>query len=369
MASSWFLDVDSTPDLYPLNVLRAEETLHFGVRPVAKQWQDVLQTKPHLRVHPRLLPTAANIAALEALSSGDSWVHEGVTVAQLGAAGGPERCDVTPDMWTDVAALFERAGDGLREDLARLKRAWRLRTLDEDEREAWATRGVIVHGPMDRIHVAPGAVLRDATFNTEQGDVVLGPGAEVMEGCRIRAPFALGEGSTLRMGSLVYGPTAVGQGCKVGGELSNVVVHDWSNKAHGGFLGNSVLGSWCNLGAETTCSNLKNTYGEIAEWSAADGSFQGRGRTFCGLIMGDHSKTAIHTAFSTATVVGVMCNVFGDGTPPRHVPPFSWGIEGETYDVERALETARKVMARRSQGLTTEDETRIRAAFEASIAP
>ncbi|MGB2423539.1 MAG: glucose-1-phosphate thymidylyltransferase, partial [Flavobacteriales bacterium] len=226
-----------------------------------------------------------------------------------------------------------------------------------------------VHGPMDRIHVAPGAVLRDATFNTEQGDVVLGPGAEVMEGCRIRAPFALGEGSTLRMGSLVYGPTAVGQGCKVGGELSNVVVHDWSNKAHGGFLGNSVLGSWCNLGAETTCSNLKNTYGEIAEWSAADGSFQGRGRTFCGLIMGDHSKTAIHTAFSTATVVGVMCNVFGDKTPPRHVPSFSWGIAGETYDVERALETARKVMARRSQDLTGEDESRIRAAFKASTTP
>ncbi|MGB2423540.1 MAG: hypothetical protein ACPH97_02330, partial [Flavobacteriales bacterium] len=130
MASTWFLDVVPTPDLYPLNVLRGEETLHFGVRSVAAQWQDVLQTKPHLRVHPRLLPTASNIVALDSLSSGECWVHNGVTVAQLGAADGPERSDVAPDMWTDVSALFERAGDGLREDLPRLKRAWRLRTLD-----------------------------------------------------------------------------------------------------------------------------------------------------------------------------------------------------------------------------------------------
>ena len=127
------------------------------------------------------------------------------------------------------------------------------------------------------------------------------------------APFALGEGSQLRMGTLVYGATTVGQGCKMGGELSNVVVHDWSNKAHGGFLGNAVLGSWCNLGAETTCSNLKNTYGVIAEWCEDSQSFEPKGRQFCGLLMGDHSKTAIHTAFSTATVLGSWPMCLGSG--------------------------------------------------------
>jgi UDP-N-acetylglucosamine diphosphorylase/glucosamine-1-phosphate N-acetyltransferase len=268
-------------------------------------------------------------------------------------------------MLLDAPSLFERTGEGLKEDLPRLKLAWRLRTLAEEEREAWASAGVFVHGPMDRIHLAPGATLRDASLNTEQGHVLLGPDSEVMEGCRIRGPFALGEGSVLRMGALVYGATTIGSQCKVGGELSNVVVHDCSNKAHGGFLGNAVIGSWCNLGAETTCSNLKNTYGEIAEWNHKDGQFEGRGRTFCGLLIGDHSKTGIHTAFNTASVVGVMCNVFGNVTPPKHLPSFSWGLDGEVQELERALSTAQKVMARRSKTLTPEAERDIRDAFAA----
>ena len=149
--------------------------------------------------------------------------------------------------------------------------------------------------------------------------------------------------------------------------MSNVVVHDHSNKAHGGFLGNAVLGSWCNLGAETTCSNLKNTYGDIAEWDAEASTWRSRGRMFCGLIMGDHSKSAIHTAFNTATVVGAMCNVFGAGMPPKHLPSFSWGTEGDVHDVERALSTARKVMARRKVELIQDDEDRIRRAFAARV--
>ena len=357
------LEVPSSPDLYPLNVLREEHTLHFGVRSIANQWKDCLQAKPHTRIHPRLLPTPANVKVVLGLKDGQNWTHQGERVAQCGAgdvalAGGPN-----PDMLSEAPQLFERAGEGLQGDLSRLKLAWRLRTLEEDEREAWARVGVFVHGPMERIHIAPGAVLRDVSFNTEGGDIVIGPDAEVMEGCRVRAPFALGEGSTLRMGSLVYGPTTVGSQCKVGGELSNVVVHDFSNKAHGGFLGNSVLGSWCNLGAETTCSNLKNTYGEISEWSESEGTLQGRGRTFCGLLMGDHSKSAIHTAFNTATVVGAMSNVFGAGMPPKHLPSFSWGTEGDVHDVERGLATARKVMARRDVVMTSDEEARIRAAF------
>lgn len=365
MTASCFLDVPTSPALYPFNVLRDESTLHFGVRSIANQWQEILQSKPHLRVHPRLLPTKHNVALVSGLASGKAWKHNNILVA---LHGGNTASDVelgTPDLLADAGALFERAGEGLMSDLPRLKLTWRLRTLAEDERDAWASRGMVIHGPMDRVHLGPGAVLRDGSFNTEAGDIVIGPDAEVMEGCRIRGPFALGVGSVLRMGSLVYGPTAVGRGCKIGGELSNVVVHDWSNKAHGGFLGNAVLGSWCNLGAETTCSNLKNTYGEIAEWSAGEKAFVGKGRTFSGLLMGDHSKTAIHTAFSTATVVGPMCNVFGDGVPPRHLPPFAWGCHGESYDLDRALETARKVMARRDQALSPDAEERIRAAFAA----
>lgn len=364
MTASCFLEFAPSPLLYPLNVLQSESELHFGVRSVANQWQDILQTKPHLRVHPRLLPTLSNANHVLALASGTCWKHGDTVVAVHGGNTAKETDLGEPDMLTDVGSLFERVAEGIATDLPRLQRTWRLRTLSEDERAAWATQGVLVNGPMERIHLGPGAVLRDGSFNTEEGDIVIGPDAEVMEGCRIRGPFALGEGSTLRMGSLVYGASSIGQGCKVGGEISNVVIHDWSNKAHGGFLGNSVLGSWCNLGAETSCSNLKNTYGDVAEWNEESQSFESRGRTFCGLVLGDHSKTAIHTAFNTGTVVGPMCNVFGTGTPPRHLPPFSWGIEGQAHDLERALATARKAMARRNQRLSPEEEERIRSAFE-----
>ena len=367
MASSIFLETPPSQDLHPLNALRPEHTLHFGVRSIANQWKDLLQAKPHLQIHPRLLPVKANVDVVMSLSEGEAWHHEGLVVAQHGVACTNIVDGPSPDLLKDAPSLFERAGEGLEGDLARLKTVWRLRTLSEDEREAWASAGVFVHGPLERIHLAPGATLRDASLNTEHGDIVIGPNAEVMEGCRIRGPFALGEDAVLRMGTLVYGPTTVGQSCKVGGELSNVVVHDFSNKAHGGFLGNSVLGSWCNLGAETTCSNLKNTYGEIAEWSTSANGFVGKGRTFCGLIMADHSKTAIHTAFNTASVVGAMSNVFGASTPPKFLPAFSWGCEGEVHDVERAIATARKVMARRDMSMTNEEEDRIRAAFEARL--
>ena len=133
----------------------------------------------------------------------------------------------------------------------------------------------------------------------------MGPDAELMEGCRVRGPFLIGPMSQLKMGT-VYGPTSIGAHSKVGGELSNVVIHDYSNKAHGGFLGNSVIGSWCNLGAETSSSNLKNNYSEIIVFNQENRTQDKRGRTFCGLLMGDHSKTAIHTAFNTATVVGLF---------------------------------------------------------------
>jgi len=350
--------------LYPLNVLRDESTLHAGVRSNANQWQDVLETKSHTRVHPRLLPTPHNVAIVLGMETGTHWIHDDERLAECGGNTTEPVAMGVPELLRNVGDIFEMAGDGLQHDLERLKRAWRLRSLPEEEREAWASRGVMVHGDMNKMHLAPGAVLRDGSFNTEHGDIVIGPDAEVMEGCRIRGPFAMGEGSVLKMGTLIYGPTTIGRGCKVGGELSNVVIHDWSNKAHGGFLGNSVLGTWCNVGAETTCSNLKNTYGEIAEWHAEQQSFQSRGRMFCGLIMGDHSKTAIHTAFATGSVVGPMCNVFGDRTPPRHLAPFSWGLDGDVYDLERALSTARNVMSRRDQILTEEAEARIRSAFE-----
>lgn len=366
MTDSLFLDGGDSTDFYPLNALKGAQHLHFGVRSIAKQWKDLLSSKPDVRVHSQVLPTEHAASIVLGLKNGQAWKDKGLVVAQCGdTIGSIHEAPVAKDWLVDAASLFEKCGEGLAADLPRLKLSWRLRSLDEKERGAWAQRGVLVHGPMGRIHLGPGALLRDVSLNTEEGDILLGPGAEIMEGSRVRGPFALGENAQLRMGTLVYGPASVGQGCKVGGEISNVVVHDWSNKAHGGFLGNAVIGEWCNLGAETTCSNLKNTYGEIAEWDEGRQGFHSKGRQFCGLIMGDHSKTAIHTAFPTATVVGSMAQVFGPGAPPRHVPPFSWGHEGnEVIVLEKALSTARKVMARRKQTLTPDQERAIRQLYK-----
>ena len=179
-----------------------------------------------------------------------------------------------------------------------------------------------------------------------------------MEGCLIRGPFALMENSILKMGTKVYGPTTFGPHCKVGGEISNSVVQGFSNKAHDGYLGNSVIGEWCNLGADTNTSNLKNNYGSVKTWSYNSESMLDTGTKYCGLTMGDHSKCGINTMFNTGTVVGVFANVFGGGFPSKFIPSFSWGdSDGYVdYDVEKALILADLVMKRRDLNLSEEDK-------------
>ena len=249
-----------------------------------------------------------------------------------------------------------------------MKYNWRTRTLTEDERSAWAEIGVFINGPIERIHVAPGATIRDCSLNTESGDIVLGKDSEIMEGSRIRGPFVLGPKSQIKMGSVVYGPTTIGASCKVGGEISNSVIHDYSNKAHEGFLGNSVIGLWCNLGAMTTSSNLKNNYSNIKVWDESKKDYTNSGRVFCGLLMGDHSKTAINTSFNTGTVVGAFCNVFGNGNPEKHISSFTWGGVNNSvpHDLDKAIETAKKVMGRRGVEMSKEEEVRIRELFNSS---
>jgi UDP-N-acetylglucosamine diphosphorylase/glucosamine-1-phosphate N-acetyltransferase len=170
------------------------------------------------------------------------------------------------------------------------------------------------------------------------------------------------------MGAKIYGGTTIGPYCKAGGEISNSVMMGYSNKGHDGFLGNSVLGFWCNLGADTNTSNLKNNYDEVRLWDYASERFAHTGLQFCGLIMGDHSKCAINTAFNTGTVVGVSANVFGAGFPKNFIPSFSWGGAGSmtTYSLNKAVETAKRVMLRRGIEWTAQDQGVFEAIFETS---
>lgn len=194
-------------------------------------------------------------------------------------------------------------------------------------------------------------------INASTGPVYIGKNATVLEGVLMRGPVALCENAALKMGSKIYADTTIGNGCKVGGENSNVVFFANSNKGHDGYLGNSVIGEWCNLGADTNSSNLKNNYDSIKIWDEHQFKSIQSGLTFCGLLMGDHSKCGINTMFNTGTVVGVSANIFGGGFPEKFIPSFAWGgSDGmTTYKIERAIETANRMMNRRSKSLSDDE--------------
>lgn len=216
------------------------------------------------------------------------------------------------------------------------------------------------------IFIEEGAKLEFVTLNATNGPIYIGKDAEIMEGSIIRGPFALCDHATVKLGAKIYGPTTVGPYSKVGGEVNNSVIFGYSNKGHDGFLGNSVLGEWCNLGADTNNSNLKNNYAEVRLWSYETEGFARTGLQFCGLMMGDHSKCGINTMFNTGTVVGVSSNIFGSGFPRNFVPSFSWGGNSgfTTYLTKKAFEVAKVVMQRRSIEFTQQDADILEHVFE-----
>ena len=213
-------------------------------------------------------------------------------------------------------------------------------------------------------------MVEGAFINTKGGPVYVGRDAEVMEGSMLRGPIALCEHAVVNMGAKIYGATTLGPWCKVGGELNNVVMQAYSNKAHDGFLGNAVIGEWCNLGAGCVASNLKNDYTPIRLWNYPTGRFLRTGLQFCGLIMGDHSKAGINTMFNTATVLGVGVNIHGSGFPRNFVASFSEGSTAGFSDVSmtKFFEIARRMMARRHKELTPQDERMFYAIREAAEA-
>ena len=202
----------------------------------------------------------------------------------------------------------------------------------------------------ENIFIEDGVKMEYVTLNASDGPIYISNECEIMEGSLIRGPFALCEKSTIKLGAKIYGGTTIGPYCKIGGEVNNSIVQGYSNKGHDGFLGNSLIGEWCNLGADTNTSNLKNNYADVKIWDYENDKFSSTGEQFCGLIMGDHSKSAINTMFNTGTVVGVCSNVFGSGFPRNFIPSFSWGgNKGFTdYKIEKVFEVNDKVMNRRN---------------------
>ncbi len=213
-------------------------------------------------------------------------------------------------------------------------------------------------GDASQLFIEEGATINASILNTQTGPIYIGKQSEIMEGCMVRGPFAMGEHSVLKMGAKIYGATSLGVECRVGGEVNNCVIFSYSNKGHDGFLGNSVLGEWCNIGADSNNSNLKNNYAEVKLWSYKTDKFEYTRLQFCGLMMGDHSKCGINTMFNTGTVIGVACNIFGSGFPRNFVPDFSWGgAQGmEVYPIAKVVEVAELVMQRRNMRLDDTDK-------------
>ncbi|TYA55960.1 GlmU family protein [Formosa maritima] len=252
--------------------------------------------------------------------------------------------------------IFSKNGEAIQEDFDLLTKGRQSQPIPE----------MTVAFNRTEIFIEEGAKLPLCSLNAENGPIYIGKNAEIMEGSMIRGPFALCEGATVKMSAKIYGPTTVGPYSKVGGEVTNSVIFGYSNKGHDGYLGNSVLGEWCNLGADTNNSNLKNNYAEVKLWDYQTESFARTGLQFCGLMMGDHSKCGINTMFNTGTVVGVSANIFGSGFPRNFVPSFSWGGSNgfTTFLTKKAFEVAKVVMSRREIEFSEQDAAILEHVFE-----
>lgn len=354
----------------PLTLTRPVGDLRVGIYTNKERWEEWIpeatvsfQTEEYLNakfpriggeheveVNAAIIPTEALAAAVvvlgedEVLVSGDTWL------ARRGS--GSKKIQWTeqhPLELTQRWDIFQMNDEVLVADYFLLTGGRESEVLSESN---------TVIGDPDLIFIEEGAVVEGAILNTTGGPIYIGEEAEIMEGSLIRGPFALCEHASVKMGSKIYGATTIGPYCKVGGEISNCVFQAFSNKGHDGFLGNSVVGEWCNFGADTNTSNLKNNYSLIRSWSYEDGKEISTGLQFMGVCMGDHSKTAINTMFNTATVVGVSCNIFGGGFPKKFIPSFTWGgSEGTTeFDIAKAKEAANAMMGRRGLVLTPGDE-------------
>ena len=222
----------------------------------------------------------------------------------------------------------------------------------------------------EHIFVEEGAIIEMAFINASDGPVYIGKDAQIMDGAMLRGPLAVGAYSKVRMGAKIYPGSSIGPHCKVGGEMSHSVIFGYTNKAHDGFLGHSVIGEWCNLGADTNTSNLKNNYSEVRLWDYAENSFVDTSLQFCGTFMGDYSKCGINTMFNTGTVIGVNAQIFGAGFMRNFIPSFSWGsVAGfSNVNIDNAVQIASRVHGRRGLEFGPVDESILRNVYDQSFA-
>ncbi len=357
--------------LLPLTFTRPVADLCIGMLTIAEKWQkylnqttsfltiDYLQKKfpvtiaeQNLLIDGSVCPDEKLLEAIENLKEGEMLKQNGFLIAAKVAGS-----DVTTFQTANASfrainytSKFVRLiypEDFFIQNQTELRKDFDLLTKGKTSSTISSTNTILG----EDFFAEEGAVAECATFNTRLGPVYLSKNSEVLEGANIRGSFFLGEHSLIKMGAKIYGGTTVGPHCTIGGEVKNAVIWGYSSKGHEGYLGNSVLGEWCNIGADSNNSNLKNTYADVKLWDYPTQKLRDTGLQFCGLVMADHAKCGINTMFNTGTVVGVNSNIFGAGYPPKFVPDFSWGgIEStETYAINKALATTKRVFERKSR--------------------
>jgi UDP-N-acetylglucosamine diphosphorylase/glucosamine-1-phosphate N-acetyltransferase len=391
-------DDDSHLDLLPLTFTRPIAHLRVGALTLAEKWAHHLKAIPqihawgHLNPHFRRPHTEHRSLFLNAkFIPSQGWISAILDLCQ------PGTLLISPSL--EVVAFQTKAGQELQEanlDLVNLRKLglkeltftdeivpairfpWDIflqnrQQIIEDfelikvsrQREEVHDKYTAIYGK-DNIWVEPGVKIRAAILNAEDGPIYIGQGAEIQEGAILHGAHAICPKATINMGAKLRGDSTIGPFSKVGGEIANSVVMGYSNKGHDGYLGNSVLGHWCNLGADTNTSNLKNNYAEVRVWNYRKQSFVKTGQMFCGLIMGDHSKCGINTMFNTGTVVGVSANIFGDGYPRNFIPSFAWGGAAgfSTFGLNKAFEVAEAVMKRRNLPLDEKEKAILTEVFK-----
>ena len=371
--------------LLPFTYTRPVADIRIGILTIREKWElslgattttvtedylsdkyPMVEMEQNVMINASYLPTKALLTQVKNLKENQA-IYDGDTIVAFFSLEDQEIEINTFEVlhYEDPLLKVETTWDIFSKNGAAIQADFNLLTADRTS--APIPEKTVAFNP-EAIFIEEGAKLPFCVLNATDGPIYIGKNTEIMEGSMVRGPFALCEGSTLKMGTKIYGPTTVGPHSKVGGEVNNSVFFGYANKAHDGFLGNSVIGEWCNFGADSNNSNLKNNYAEVRLWSYETKNFAKTGLQFCGLMMGDHSKCGINTMFNTGTVVGVSANIFGSGFPRNFIPSFSWGgSKGfTTYLTSKALEVAEVVMKRRGLEFTTQESAILEHVFKLS---
>ncbi len=358
-------------NLLPLTFLRPIADIRFGILTIREKWEHYLNattsslTEVYLRTkyplltqennllingsvcpNPELLQEILSLQSEQALVKGDCLIALCISGSAVEMSGSKNSKEVEEIATRNEFLEIVNSYDIFSKNELAIKEDFELLTRNRNSEPIPDTLRVVAP---ENIFIEQGAKIGFASINASSSRVYIGKGAEIMDGSMIRGSVALCENAVLKMGAKIYGPTTIGPFCKVGGEVNQSVMFGYSNKAHDGFLGHSVIAEWCNLGADSNTSNLKNTYDNVKLWNYPEQTFLDTGLQFCGLIMGDHSKCGINTMFNTGTVVGVSANIFGAGFMRNFIPSFSWGGSGgfTTYDIVKAIKVCENVMKRR----------------------